>query len=150
MKVLVINGPNLGSLGRRDPIQYGKTTLRELNGLAGAYAETKGLTAEFYHSNHEGDIIDAIENADADAILINAGAYTHYSYAIRDALEIFGGVKAEVHLSDITSREEFRKIRVFRDVVDGFFCGKKEKSYFEALDFIADRLTNKAEAAYEK
>lgn len=136
MRILVINGPNLGSLGKRDPAHYGKMTLAELNRAVGEYAAERGADTLFFHSNGEGEIIDEIESTDAEAIIINAGAYTHYSYAIRDALEVFSGVKVEVHLSNIEEREPFRRIRAFKDVVDGFFCGKKEKSYFEAVDFI--------------
>ncbi len=143
MKILVINGPNLGSLGRRNPTHYGTMSLDSLNKEVLAYAGERGLDAEFFHSNHEGDIIDKIESSDADAVIINAGAYSHYSYAIRDALEVFDGVKAEVHLSNILEREDFRAVRVFSGVVDGFFCGKKEKSYFEAVDFVRERLSGK-------
>ena len=140
MKILVINGVNLGSLGKRNPEHYGSMTLDELNSAVMRYCTEKGVDVEFFHSNCEGSIVDAIENTDADAIMINAGAYTHYSYAIRDALECKNAFKTEVHLSDINNREGFRKTRVFEDVVDGFFCGKKEKSYFEAVDFITERI----------
>jgi len=140
MKILVINGVNLGSLGKRNPEHYGTMTLHELNYVVESYCKEKGVETEFFHSNCEGCIVDAIENTDADAILINAGAYTHYSYAIRDALECKKAFKVEVHLSDINNREGFRKIRVFEDVVDGFFSGKKEKSYVEAIDFITERI----------
>lgn len=140
MKILVINGVNLGSLGKRNPEHYGTLTLDGLNALVRDYCQAKGVDTEFFHSNCEGCIVDAIEQTDADAIMINAGAYTHYSYAIRDALECKSVLKAEVHLSDINNREPFRKTRVFEAVVDGFFCGKKEKSYFEAVDFITERI----------
>ena len=143
MKVLVINGPNLGSLGKRDPLHYGAMTLDELNRAVADYAAQRNIQTEFFHSNGEGEIIDAIEQTDADALMINAGAYTHYSYAIRDALEVFRGIKVEVHLSNIAQRESFRRIRVFEDVVDGFCCGKKQESYFQALDFIEEKLRRK-------
>ena len=91
MKILVINGVNLGSLGKRNPEHYGSMTLDELNSAVMRYCTEKGVDVEFFHSNCEGSIVDAIENTDADAIMINAGAYTHYSYAILDALKAVSG-----------------------------------------------------------
>lgn len=128
-------------LGKRDKTLYGSLTLKEINAAVEAYAQEKGIKTEFFQSNCEGEIIDALHNAKADGIILNAGAYSHYSYAIRDAVEC-APAAVEVHLSDITKREDFRKIRVLEGVVKACFMGKKEKSYFEAVDYFADRLKN--------
>ncbi|CCV64300.1 3-dehydroquinate dehydratase [Alteracholeplasma palmae J233] len=139
MKILCLHGPNLNMLGKRDPLHYGNMTLEMLcNKISNTFEQ---VDFTFYQSNHEGDLIDLIQNANEyDALLINAGAYTHTSIAIRDALEIVLIPKAEAHLSDIQNREEFRKINYLKDVLDGSFYGKKEESYFEAIRFLLSRL----------
>ena len=137
MKVLVINGPNLNMLGKRPKEHYGSLTLYEINDLMLKEADG-ALDLEFFQSNSEGEIITEIQLAvgNFDAIIINPGAYTHTSVAIHDALEIFDGIKIEVHLSEVDDREDFRKINFVRDVCDKTFTGKKEGSYLEAIDYL--------------
>ena len=142
MKILVINGPNLDMLGKRDPSHYGSLTLNQLNKQVAFYAKQKGAKTNFFQSNCEGAIITAITHTKCDAIILNAGAYSHTSYAIRDAIECCGKFVVEVHLSDVSSREDFRKIRVFEQVTKGYFYGKQKQSYFDALDFIKKELSN--------
>ena len=136
MKVLVINGPNLNMLGKRPKEHYGSLTLYEINDLMLKAAGDMEL--EFFQSNSEGDIVTEIQLAigNFDAIIINPGAYTHTSVAIHDALEIFDGIKIEVHLSDVDNRDDFRKINFVRDVCDKTFSGKKEGSYLEAIQYL--------------
>ncbi len=136
MKVLVINGPNLNMLGKRPKEHYGSLTLYEINDLM--LKEADDLELEFFQSNSEGDIVTEIQLAigNFDAIIINPGAYTHTSVAIHDALEIYDGIKIEVHLSDVDNRDDFRKINFVRDVCDKTFSGKKEGSYIEAIKYL--------------
>ncbi len=137
MNILVIHGPNLNMLGKRNEKIYGTFTLDELYGEISDYF----LAHEFFffQSNHEGELIDVIQNAEEDnydAILINPGAYTHTSIAIRDALESVDLIKVEVHLSNIDQREDFRKIDYIKDVCHNRFMGQKIDSYIEAIKFI--------------
>ena len=136
MKALVINGPNLNMLGKRPKEHYGSLTLFEINELM--LKEADDIELEFFQSNSEGDIVTEIQLAigNFDAIIINPGAYTHTSVAIHDALEIFDGIKIEVHLSDVDNRDDFRKINFVRDVCDKTFSGKKEGSYIEAIKYL--------------
>ncbi len=136
MKVLVINGPNLNMLGKRPKEHYGALTLYEINDLM--LKEAGDMELEFFQSNSEGDIVTEIQLAigNFDAIIINPGAYTHTSVAIHDALEIFDGVKVEVHLSDVDNRDDFRKVNFVRDVCNKTFSGKKEGSYLEAIQYL--------------
>lgn len=136
MKILIINGVNLNMLGRRDPIIYGDLTLKELNFTVKKYAATKNAKTEFFFSNSESQIVSKLQKTHADGVILNAGAYSHYSYAIRDCIECIGKAVVEVHLSDIENREDFRKIRVFDGVVKACFYGEKEKSYFKAVDYL--------------
>jgi 3-dehydroquinate dehydratase-2 len=140
MKIQVINGPNLNMLGIREPEIYGSLTLEEINSQMRKKGEALGISLEFYQSNHEGDIIDKIQDCygKAEGIVINPGAYTHYSIAIRDAIAAVGLPAVEVHLSDIESREEFRKISVIKDVCRKQISGKGVHSYTEALEFFAE------------
>ena len=140
MKVLVINGVNLHMLGKRKAEHYGSMTLAQLEDMVRDYATGLGVDAEFYQSNCEGALVDKITQNDSDAIVINAGAYTHYSYAIADAIECCGKPVVEVHLSDVENREDFRKISVLTPVCATRFFGKKEKSYFEAIDWIKQNV----------
>ena len=139
MNVLVIHGPNLHLLGRRNPEIYGKATLAALNAAIKKHAAGLGLKVRAFQSNSEGGIIDLLtENAAwADALVINPAAYTHYSYAIRDAIEALGLPAVEVHLSDIAKREPFRKISVIKPVCRAQFKGEGPLSYFKALDLCA-------------
>ena len=147
MNVLVVNGPNLNLLGVREPEIYGRKTLRDLEREVRAHARKRRMRVRFFQSNHEGAIIDELHRNRgwADAILLNPAAFTHYSYAIRDALLAVAIPTAEVHLSDVDNRPEpFRKISVVRDVVAHVCTGRGFGSYFDALDaFAADRDARK-------
>ena len=109
MKILIVNGPNLHMLGKRKAEHYGSLTLAQLEKQVADYAAKNDVETEFFQSNCEGRLIDVITDNDADAIVLNAGAYTHYSYAIADAVECCGKPVVEVHLSDVEKREDFRK-----------------------------------------
>ena len=136
-KVLVINGPNLNMLGKRPKEHYGAKTLDEINELIKKEAGDS-FEINFYQSNYEGDIVTIIQDAvtEYDAIVINPAAYTHTSVAIHDALEIFNGVKIEVHLSKVDEREDFRKINFVRSVCDKCFSGNFEGSYTDAIKYL--------------
>lgn len=140
MKFLIINGPNLNMLGKRDVNLYGNMTLNKLNDYIEEFCEKKGDNTEFFQSNSEGDIIDKLHTAEADAILLNAGALTHYSYSIRDAIECIKIPVCEVHLTDTDLREDFRKISVIRDVVKFTVKGLKQDSYIEAINRFKEQL----------
>jgi len=137
--VLVMHGPNLSALGRRRPDIYGTLTLPALDGLIKKRAEELGLAVKCFQANGEGELIDWLEKNSprAHALLINPAAYTHYSYALRDAVEACALPAAEVHLSDISKREPFRRISVIKPVCLRQFKGKGELSYIEALEFLA-------------
>ncbi|MDD3169711.1 MAG: type II 3-dehydroquinate dehydratase [Eubacteriales bacterium] len=139
MKIQIINGPNMNLLGIREPEIYGALTLEEMNRQLAQKGEELDLVLDFYQSNHEGDIIDKIQDCygRADGIIINPGAYTHYSIAIRDAIAAVGLPTVEVHLSDINSREDFRKVSVIKNVCLKQIWGKGVRSYSEALEFLA-------------
>lgn len=137
-KILIINGPNLNMLGYREPGIYGKETYNDLCEYLKANAEKLGIVIELRQSNSEGTIVDMIQDAFFnlyDGLIINAGAYTHYSYAIRDALAILKCPVIEVHLSDIYKREDFRKQSVIADVSSARFYGKGFESYLDALRY---------------
>jgi len=142
MKIQVINGPNLNMLGVREPQIYGTLTLDEINCRLLQKGKELGLELEFYQSNHEGNIIDKIQECygKTDGIVINPGAYTHYSIAIRDAIAAVGIPAVEVHLSDINRREDFRKISVIKNVCLKQIWGKGVDSYTEALELLAGKL----------
>jgi 3-dehydroquinate dehydratase-2 len=143
-KILLLSGPNLNLLGEREPEYYGTTTLAELVALASETAAKLGHDVEHVQSNHEGALIDAIHGARGDcaAIVINAGAFTHYSYAITDALTMFEGVKIEVHLSNPYAREQWRHRSVVSPVVDGTITGLRAEGYRLAIEAVAARLTD--------
>ena len=136
MKILVINGPNINMLGIREPDIYGKKTYKDLVEYVGDYCKSKNTEAEFFQSNHEGDIVDKIQAAYGvfDGIIINPAAYTHTSVAILDALKAVGIPTAEVHISDINAREEFRKISYVSLIAKKTICGKGFDGYTEAVD----------------
>ena len=141
MKVLVINGPNLNMLGIREPEIYGNKTYKDLEKYI--YDTSKNLDIseiEVFQSNHEGVIVDKIHKAyfeRVDGIIINPGALTHYSYSIRDAIASIDIKTIEVHLSDITKRDDFRKTSVLEGVISLKFFGKGFESYKEALEALA-------------
>lgn len=140
--MLVINGPNLNMLGIREPEIYGQLSLEQMNARILSAVENTPLEVEFYQSNHEGSIIDAIQNAyfdGCDGIVINPAAFTHYSYAIRDAIASVPIPFVEVHLSDISAREPFRQNSVTADVCEEQIAGKGWEGYVEALQFLLNR-----------
>ena len=142
MKILVINGPNLNFLGIREKAVYGTQDYAYLLSLLNKKGEEAGCQIEMFQSNHEGAIIDRIQEAYFDGtegIVINPGAYTHYSYAIRDALASVQLPKVEIHISDITAREEFRKVSVTAPACDRQIYGHGLDGYLEAVDFILQK-----------
>ena len=138
MKILVINGPNLNMLGKREPQIYGNRTLADIN--ADLEKEFAGqVTLTFYQSNCEGDIITAIHENTADGIVLNAGAYTHYSYAIHDAIKSVTTPVVEVHLSNVYKREEYRHKSVIASACIGSICGFGERSYALGIEALLKR-----------
>lgn len=136
MKVLSLNGINLNMFGKRDPAQYGTVTLDEINTNLVALGKELGVEVESFQTNHEGAMAERIHQAfrdNVDAVLINAGAWTHYSYGIRDALAILKCPIVEVHMSNIHAREEFRHHSVFSEIVKGQICGFGADSYLLGL-----------------
>ena len=135
-KILVIHGPNLNLLGEREPGIYGDVSFDKLNERIMEHAQKLGLECEIFQSNHEGAIIDKIHEARLDkcGIVLNAGAYTHYSYAIRDAISAIRIPVIEVHISNVFARDEFRKNSVIAPVCKGCISGFGLASYFMAVD----------------
>ena len=140
--ILLIHGPNLNRLGARDALHYGSKTLADIEALVSAEAEKFGHNVKSFQSNHEGALIDFLqsESENAAGIIINPGALTHYSYALHDALTDTGLPCVEVHLSDIKSREEWRKISVTASACIAQISGKKEDGYIEALKLLREHL----------
>jgi 3-dehydroquinate dehydratase-2 len=136
MKVLIMNGPNLNMLGKRDSSVYGDQSYDDLCNVLTNFCETAGIDCELFHSNHEGDLVDRIQRLDFDAVVINPGALTHYSYSLRDALEIFSGPKIEVHISNISAREAFRNKSVISPVCTGTIAGLGIKGYILAIEYL--------------
>ncbi len=145
MKILVVNGPNLNLLGEREPNIYGNETLGSINAEITAEAEKTGCSVEFFQSNSEGAIIDKLHEArlTSDGVILNAGAYTHYSYAIRDAIAAIKIPVIEVHLSNIDGRDEFRKISVIAPVCRGRIMGFGKYGYILALKSLGMLLGDK-------
>ena len=139
MKILVINGPNLNMLGIREPDIYGRETYESLCRKIRDHAETQGIEVTLYQSNHEGDLVDAIQQAygKADGIVINPGAYTHTSIAILDAVKAVGIRTVEVHISDVNAREDFRKVSYIRAACEKTISGHGTDGYLEAMDYLA-------------
>ena len=144
MRILVINGPNLNLLGIREPDIYGRKTFADLEESIRAWAEEAGLEAELFQSNHEGAIVDRIQQALGrfDGILINPAAYTHTSVAILDALKAVGLPTCEVHLSDISGREEFRRFSYVSLYAGKTIAGKGFDGYREGLMWLRDRIAS--------
>lgn len=141
MKILVINGPNINFLGIREKSVYGTQDYACLERMILQKGQEDGHEITVFQSNHEGAIIDRIQEAYFDGtegVVINPGAYTHYSYAIRDALASITVPKAEIHISDITQREEFRRVSVTAPVCQKQIYGKGLAGYLEAIDFVAN------------
>lgn len=141
MKIAIINGPNLGVLGQREPGIYGKETLAELEQKWISYGSSLGLEVVAFQSNGEGEILDFIYAAsgDTDGYIINPGALTHYSYALRDAISSVGKPFLEVHISNVDSREEFRRHSVISPVAAGKISGLGTAGYLLALDYYAGK-----------
>ncbi len=146
-KVLVINGPNLNLLGKREIGIYGTLTLDEINKMVSDEAERLGLQIEFFQSNHEGEIIERVHSAvgELDCLIINPGAYTHYSIAIRDAVAAVKIPTIEVHLSNIHSREEFRHRSVIAPVCVGQIAGFGPTSYVLAVRAAGEIIKSKVQ-----
>ncbi len=142
MRVLIINGPNLNMLGRRDSKIYGQTRLSEIEDRVRAKAQGLGTETEFFQSNHEGAIVDYLQenSAEAAGVIINAGALTHYGLSLRDALADTGLPIIEVHISNIHARERFRRNSVIAPVAVGQIAGLGPHGYVLALEFLAARL----------
>jgi 3-dehydroquinate dehydratase-2 len=138
MNILLLNGPNLNLLGEREPEIYGKTTLAELEQMVQARAQGLGHTVRALQSNHEGTLIDELHQSRhwADGVIFNPGAFTHYSYALRDAIAATKLRVVEVHLSDITRREPWRRISVLEEVCAHRVVGKGTAGYLEALEWL--------------
>jgi 3-dehydroquinate dehydratase-2 len=141
-RVTVMHGVNLDQLGRRPPEHYPQTTLRELEVQVGRFAHELGLELTFDQTNHEGVFCELLHEASAtaDALVLNPGAWTHYSYAIRDALEVAGLPAVEVHLSAVDEREEWRRTSVIADLCIARVFGKGVEGYREALQLLASEL----------
>ena len=141
MKILVLNGPNMNMLGIRQPEIYGHATYQDLVNMVQAEAQKLSVDVDFFQSNHEGDLISAMQQAyldDVDGIIINPAAYTHTSIALLDAVKAVGIPTVEVHISDPDTREDFRKISSIRQACVATIKGKGIQGYLEALHFLYD------------
>jgi 3-dehydroquinate dehydratase-2 len=144
----LLHGVNLDMLGRRDPAVYGSMTLPELEAYVARHGEVHGFTVRSFQTNHEGEFVEKLHQLvvdNADAAIINPGAWTHYSYALHDALELVEAPVAEVHLSDIEAREEWRRVSVIADVVDVRVQGKGAAGYAEALEALAALVAERSQ-----
>ena len=140
MNILVINGPNLNMLGIREPEIYGTATYADLCAMIQSHAEKIGVSVDVYQSNHEGDLVDRIQAAygKVDGIVINPAAYTHTSVALLDALKAVGIPAVEVHISDVSQREEFRQVSYVRLYCEKTICGHGFNGYLEAMNYLAE------------
>jgi len=140
--ILLLNGPNLNLLGKREPEIYGYETLADIEARCRDHAATLGCDLDCRQSNHEGDLVDWIQEAreTAAALIINAGAYTHTSIAIHDALRAYGGVIVELHISNPKERESFRHISYIEPTADLVIAGQGTKGYMLAIDAVAGRI----------
>lgn len=140
MKILVINGPNLNMLGLREPSHYGRETYEDLIKKINEHCREKGIECECYQSNHEGCLVDKIQQAygDADAIVINPGAYTHTSIALLDAVKSVSIPTVEVHISKVEEREDFRQISYIRLACVKTITGQGTDGYLQAIDYLTD------------
>ena len=145
MKILVLNGPNLNMLGIREPGIYGSESYRDLLEKIAAHAQTRGVSVDFFQSNHEGALVDRIQEAygNTDGIVINPGAYTHTSIALLDAVKAVGIPTVEVHISDVARREPFRSVSYIRAACVGSIIGHGTDGYLEAMDLLIERSHEK-------
>lgn len=139
MKILLLNGVNMNMLGKRDASLYGSDTLSDLEHKVQNFAATLGVQLECKQSNCEGVLVDILQQTDADSVVLNAGAYSHYSLALRDCIECISVPVVEVHMTNIYLREDFRHVDVLKDVCAASFIGKGLQSYFDAVKFLAER-----------
>ena len=142
-RVEVMHGVNLDQLGRRDPEHYGTMTLDELERTIEGFAGELGLLVRFFRTNHEGEFVEHLHGLEgmADGIVLNPGAWTHYSYAIRDALESTGIPAVEIHLSNVDEREEWRRVSVIRELCAGRVVGRGADGYRDALMLVQKELS---------
>jgi 3-dehydroquinate dehydratase II len=142
-RIEIMHGVNLDQIGRRDPEHYGGLTYDELERQISDSAAELGLETRFFHTNHEGDYVEHLHRVQGmvDGLVLNPGAWTHYSYAIRDALELTGLPAVEVHLSDVDAREEWRQRSVIRELCIGRVAGKGAAGYREALQRLSTELS---------
>ena len=141
MKLCIINGPNLNMLGIREPDIYGRTTYADLCALIEDHASARGIDVEIYQSNHEGDLVDRIQacySDGADGIVINPAAYTHTSVALLDAVKAVGIPTVEIHISDVSSREDFRQTSYIRAACVKTISGQGIQGYIQAMDHLLD------------
>jgi len=146
MRILLLNGPNLGRLGTRQPDIYGTTTLADIEEAVAVHADGLGHRISTLQSNHEGALIDRMERRDYDAIVINPGALTHYAYSLHDALLGAECPVVEVHISDIMAREAWRHVSVIEPVVSHRILGHGWRGYLEAIDFLHEHAGERAQA----
>ncbi|WP_249009819.1 type II 3-dehydroquinate dehydratase [Conexibacter sp. DBS9H8] len=139
-RIEVMHGVNLDQLGRRDPAHYGGLGLAELEMEIATAAADLGLVTSFFQTNHEGAFVEHLHDLTVDGVLLNPGAWTHYSYAIRDALELTGLPAVEVHLSAVSEREAFRQVSVIAELCCGTVSGKGPDGYREALSLLKEAL----------
>ena len=141
MKILVINGPNINMLGIREPEIYGKETYGDLCDMIKSYCDKREIVVDLFQSNHEGEIVDKIQKAYGifDGIVINPAAYTHTSIAILDALKSVGIPAVEVHISDVSKREDFRQTSYVRHYCEKTICGKGFDGYLEAIEYLSSK-----------
>ncbi len=144
MRILLLNGPNLGTLGRREPGIYGSETLDEIVAAARAHALERGSLLEALQSNHEGALIDRLEQLDYDAVICNFGALSHTSYALHDALVACERPAVEVHISDITAREPWRRESVTAPATGHQIVGHGWRGYVEAIDWLLDGVADRS------
>jgi 3-dehydroquinate dehydratase II len=142
-RIAVMHGVNLDQLGRRDAALYGSLTLAQLERQIGQQADELRLSTSFFHTNHEGEFVEhlhSLRDGRADAILLNPGAWTHYAWAIRDALEIAGLPAVEIHLSDVGARESWRRVSVIGELCFATVSGHGPEGYRQALEQLRERL----------
>lgn len=140
MTILVLSGPNLNLLGKRDPKHYGSVTLDRIHARVKEYARKRGVRVECFQTNHEGEMIDYIQEHASDGIVLNPGAWTHSSYALHDALVDAGVPVVEVHCSEVENREEWRRHSVIKPAAIHRITGKRDKSYDEGVEYLTRYL----------